>query len=390
MSTAYAVIGANYGDEGKGHFTNFVSGSVHADYIVRFNGGAQAGHTVVSGTQRHIFHHFGSTFRDIPTYLDAEFVSNPVIFCDERTRLGKLPVVFAHPSGFVTTVYDMLLNQAVEKFRARTAKRHGSVGLGFNETIVRNRQSVDPSVRLNIGELTDSAAGRLLAKLKLIERVWVPARLKTLGIADTPEASWLQGLLSRELQERFLQDLCQFRDSVTVALPEHLLRGKLLVFEGAQGLLLDQSNVDGFPHVTRSSTGLTNVLRTAQLARVDSLDVFYATRTYMTRHGAGLLDNEQKPPQGFTPDSTNIDHPYQGELRYAAFTSESIDDLRHRIYHDGRVARNSLTLRQALAVSWLDVAALWHFPEVREFSRLTNLPVRMLSSGADETTIKWI
>lgn len=90
-----------------------------------------------------------------------------------------------------------------------------------------------------------------------------------------------------------------------------------LVFEGAQGLLLDQER-GAFPYVTRSHTGIRNALDVAAEAGVDTLDVTYVTRAYLTRHGAGPLANELPgPPYPGIEDRTNIPNEFQGTLRFA-------------------------------------------------------------------------
>jgi adenylosuccinate synthase len=106
-----------------------------------------------------------------------------------------------------------------------------------------------------------------------------------------------------------------------------------IVFEGAQGLLLDQDSPD-FPHVTRSKTGLHNVaslLDDAGLKEWD-LETFYVTRTYLTRHGAGPLPNATrgKPYQGVV-DNTNTPNEWQGTLRYGVL---DVDALGKRIVAD--------------------------------------------------------
>jgi adenylosuccinate synthase len=90
-----------------------------------------------------------------------------------------------------------------------------------------------------------------------------------------------------------------------------------IIFEGAQGLLLDQTQ-GAFPYVTRSNTGLQNVLDVATEADVGALDVIYVTRAYLTRHGAGPLANELpgRPYEGVV-DITNQPNEYQGALRFA-------------------------------------------------------------------------
>ena len=88
---ARIVIGANFGDEGKGLVTDYLC-SQGAGVVVRFNGGAQAGHTVVTPEgERHVFRHFGSgTFLGVPTFLSQFFVCNPILFFEERKQLIDL------------------------------------------------------------------------------------------------------------------------------------------------------------------------------------------------------------------------------------------------------------------------------------------------------------
>lgn len=82
---ARAVIGASFGDEGKGLVTDYLCAIQGAGIVVRFNGGAQAGHTVVTPDGlRHVHHHFGSgTLWGTPTFLSQFFIVNPIAFLAE-------------------------------------------------------------------------------------------------------------------------------------------------------------------------------------------------------------------------------------------------------------------------------------------------------------------
>jgi len=82
-------------------------------------------------------------------------------------------------------------------------------------------------------------------------------------------------------------------------------------------LALDM-NSKNFPHVTRSSTGLTNVLPIARVLSLD-LDIIYVTRSYLTKHGAGPLPGEYVPDPPIV-DETNTNHPYQGPLSSLSLT----------------------------------------------------------------------
>lgn len=81
------VIGANYGDEGKGLVTEFLSSSSENSIVVLANGGSQRGHTVNDPVYgKHVFHHFGSgTLRGKPTYFAESFLLNPMQFVKEKT-----------------------------------------------------------------------------------------------------------------------------------------------------------------------------------------------------------------------------------------------------------------------------------------------------------------
>src|ERR1700721_2544919 len=103
MKKADIVIGSAFGDEGKGLITDYLcTHSTAKTCVVRFNGGAQAGHTVeMPDGKRHIFSHFGSgSFARTPTYLSSYFVCNPIIFkreCKELAPLNVSPTVFVDP-----------------------------------------------------------------------------------------------------------------------------------------------------------------------------------------------------------------------------------------------------------------------------------------------------
>ena len=91
MKDIKIVIGANWGDEGKGLMTDYFSQKPNS-IVICSNGGAQRGHTVVTPNKvRHVFHHFGSgTFNLADTYLSEDFICNPIIFRQEYNELKHL------------------------------------------------------------------------------------------------------------------------------------------------------------------------------------------------------------------------------------------------------------------------------------------------------------
>lgn len=300
-----AVIGAGLGDEGKGRLTEYFSDS--NSIVVRFNGGAQAGHTVaLPDGKRHVFHHFGAgTLHGAATYLSKFFISNPMFFVRERQELlgkfGENPNVFVSPFSFVTTPWDMIINELTELKRGNA--RHGSCGFGINETVERSQK-----VLLNVHMLGTEYVDEILEH---IVNVWVPQRVDELDLEpDEAHQSWLK---SKMLMENFKSDIKSFLDWSTVGDPE-FEHYDGVVFEGAQGLMLDQ-NHENFPHVTRSNTGTKNVRELVEDFRLhEDIEVTYVTRSYATRHGEGPLKHYD--PNMSYGDPTNKPNKHQGSIRF--------------------------------------------------------------------------
>jgi len=125
-----------------------------------------------------------------------------------------------------------------------------------------------------------------------------------------------------------------------------------VIFEGAQGLLLDQGH-KFFPHVTRSNTGMKNVSQIIkQLGyKNEEVEIIYVTRAYLTRHGEGPFPTELKEkPYSKIEDLTNIPNPYQGTLRFGLL---DLNELSETINKDIQNAEG-LNYKVKLAITCLD------------------------------------
>lgn len=333
-----AVIGANFGDEGKGLMTDYFchQSTLRGEkcLAVLHNGGAQRGHTVVTPDgQRHVFHHFGSgTLVGADTYLSEEFVLNPMIFRQEWEELESMkaiPKVYVNHACRVTTPFDMILNQIIEE--SRDNARHGSCGMGIHETMIRDVCNYPIEMWF---DLSDEAKKYYLKEI----RNYLSERLLDFGINKIPD-NWKEIVNSDLLIENFISELNFMGRNISTRFDRFIEYYDCVVFENGQGLLLDQNNTAYYPHLTPSNTGIKNSLEIiAEMSCKPDIEVCYVTRTYLTRHGAGRLDGECDK-QEINPDMqdlTNIPNPHQGTLRYAKLIEKSLEE---RILKDFEPAR---------------------------------------------------
>ena len=332
------VIGANFGDEGKGLMTDYFchQSTLRGEktLVVLHNGGAQRGHTVVTPDgNRHVFHHFGSgTLVGADTYLSEEFVLNPMIFRQEWEELESMkaiPKVYVNHTCRVTTPFDMILNQIIEE--SRDNARHGSCGMGIHETMIRDVCNYPIEMWF---DSSDEAKRYYLKEI----RNYLPERLLDFGINKIPD-NWKEIVNSDLLIENFISELNFMGRNISIRFDRFIEYYDCVVFENGQGLLLDQNNNEYYPHLTPSNTGIRNPLEI--ISKIDcklNIEVCYVTRTYLTRHGAGRLDGECDK-QEINPDMqdlTNVPNPHQGTLRYAKLIEKSLEE---RILKDFEPAR---------------------------------------------------
>lgn len=365
MRKASVVIGSNYGDCGKGLITDYLSNE--DTIVVRHNGGSQAGHTVVTPEgKEHVFSHFGSgTFRGAKTFLSSHFVVNPMLFLKEykilRDKGVDSPRVHIDGMAYVSTPYDLMLNQHSEKIRGNL--KHGSCGVGFGETIERCDAAwkKDYPTTIVFGDFMYRRS--LEERLLTIRDKYVPERCRELGFT----AEQLEYWMDPNIAMNFLYDCVDMLDITRYGRMPELMTNDI-VFEGAQGLMLDMDHHQ-FPHVTRSKTGLHNTIYLAKSFGFDKLDAYYVSRTYLTRHGAGPLRYEMRDfPYLGVEEKTNKANDHQGKFRYAYL---DFNDLTQGIKDDLN-QKTELEVRPHFALTCVDQSEdrvrYWHNDDRLELS----------------------
>lgn len=365
MKTAKIVIGANFGDEGKGLMTDYFAHEARQQgkscLVVCHNGGSQRGHTVVSPSGvRHVFHHFGSgSFEGADTYLSSKFIVNPILFQRELADLDEKGIAvkcFIDKNCRFTTPFDMMVNQIAEEYRGDG--KHGSCGLGIFETIVRSKTDLSNTVC----QFASQSVADRKRFLDAIATRYVPDRLRQLGIQNIP-SKWMDILKNKDnIIENYIEDFLQMLEHVQLVNGDIVDAYEYVIFEGAQGLLLDQNNISYMPHLTPSNTGIKNPLDIIGGREAD-IEVCYVSRTYMTRHGAGRFDTEcsKFDINADIVDLTNVPNPYQDTIRYGML---ELEDLKNRICSDFGTAFNgtkslAMTHLNEYEVNWDALKALF-------------------------------
>ena len=333
MGKLLAVIGANFGDEGKGRTVDWLAhrNKLHRPLVVRHNSGGQAGHTVEREGKRHVFSHFGSaSLQGVPTLLTHRFVVNPLIFnreYEELSRLGLEPMVYLDENCAMSTPLDMALNQIRETCRTQ---RHGTCGVGFGETIHRG-EFRRKWIQARCGKRSHvewQATTHFLSELDLMS----DEQLKNISpemhdicvVANSGQFNWPKFWDQYEL----MLDRVRFVDDDDISsIVRTYARDSTVIFEGAQGLKLHQDTGHGAPdHATWSRTGTEDILEFLENYDIPGdLEAYYVSRAYITRHGNGPLPNEWESLPSWIIDPTNEPNEWQGSLRAAPFDLEYIE-----------------------------------------------------------------
>lgn len=326
-----AVIGKNFGDEGKGMAVDYFSLHSEKTLVVRHNGGAQSGHTVVRklpDKKRFVFHELSSgSCRGADTLWIDSFYPDIYKLGEEisnfQETFGFYPDIYGMENVCITIPDDVLLNMALES--SRGSSRHGSCGMGINECDLRTKAGFG----LKLGQICGMDSDALYHVMLCIRKEYTAKRLQM--IADTLNAEaneYVQLLTNNNVLVNAAYEIISNMKYVKL-LTEADLQKKLqntdtLIFETGQGLLLDRNHAIYAPYVTASDTGLTNPCRFLSRLGLKLDEVVYVSRTYITRHGAGPLPNEcpREMLGNLLEDMTNEPNAWQGTLRYARHENE--------------------------------------------------------------------
>lgn len=308
-----AVVGLSFGDEGKGTITDHLTAEYDYDLVVKSSGAAQCAHHVVrEDGSWHRFAQFGSgTFNGARTFLSKFFMVDPLRLAAEADALEVLGVrdplslMCVDERCLITTPYHAAANRAKEILRGDAA--HGSCGVGVGETMAYDLDSFSSGLRVR--DIVSATPGRLNAKLRQIQdhysqhlgRVFWD-ELRAIPNTDVPDLEVAYQAFAHAVQliDRYDAD--------------RMIRDNAVVFEGSQGVLLDEW-YGMHPFTTWSTTTFENADALADGEQVYHLGVL---RAYTTRHGAGPFPTELEPHQA-PQEAHNGTGRFQGAWRAGRF-----------------------------------------------------------------------
>ena len=278
------VVGTQWGDEGKGKIVDLLTN--YADYIVRFQGGNNAGHTLVVEGKKYVFHIIpsGILYEDKRCMIGNGVIIDPGVLLKEMAELADKGLAVQpdrlqiSENAHLIMPYHKMLDHAREASLAK-GKKIGTTGRGIGPCYMDKVGRVG----IKAGDLLDPDLFADKLKANVEEKNFV---LTQQYGAEPADAEAIQ----REFAE-YAEKLAPYIGNVSVTLDEARRAGKNILFEGAQGTQLDIDH-GTYPFVTSSNTIAGNACIGAGFGPAHIDEVIGIVKAYTTRVGEGPFPTE--------------------------------------------------------------------------------------------------
>jgi adenylosuccinate synthase len=278
---AIVLLGAQWGDEGKGKATDLLGGRV--DYVVRYQGGNNAGHTVVIGDEKYALHLLPSGILSpgVVPVIGNGVVVDPAVLLHEMAGLEARGVdtsrLLISASAHLITPYHVTLDKVSERFLGKS--KIGTTGRGIGPTYmdkvgrlgIRVQDLFDPSI------LRQKVEGALANKNQVLIKVFNRRELEVDAITE-------------ELLQ-YAEPLRPHVADTALVLNEALDAGKIVLLEGGQGTLLDVDH-GTYPFVTSSNPTAGGACTGSGIGPTRVTRVIGILKAYTTRVGSGPFPTE--------------------------------------------------------------------------------------------------
>jgi adenylosuccinate synthase len=284
---AVVIIGAQWGDEGKGKATDLIAGRI--DYVVKFNGGNNAGHTVVIGNEKYALHLLPSgilTDGVIPVIANGVVIDLEVLF-EELDALSSRGIdvskLRVSANAHVITTYHRTLDKVTERFLGK--RQIGTTGRGIGPTYAdkMNRVGIRIQDIFDEGILHQKVEAALDLKNHLLVKIYNR-----------------RAIASDEIVEELLSYAERLRPMVSdtsLLLHTALAENKTVLFEGGQATMLDVDH-GTYPFVTSSNSTAGGASTGSGIGPNTISRVIGIIKAYTTRVGSGPFPTELEDANG--------------------------------------------------------------------------------------------
>jgi len=275
------LLGAQWGDEGKGKATDLLGGSV--DYVVRYHGGNNAGHTVVVGDQKYALHLLPSGILSpgCTPVIGNGVVVDPAVLLSELSGLNERGVdtskLLISGNAHLITPYNVTVDKVTERFLGK--RKIGTTGRGIGPTYADkiNRVGIRVQDLYDESILEQKVEAALEQKNQLLAKVFNRRAIES-------------GKIVEEMLQ-YAEQIKPFVADTTLILNNAIDEGKVVLFEGGQGTLLDVDH-GTYPFVTSSNPTAGGACTGAGVGPTKISRVIGILKAYTTRVGAGPFPTE--------------------------------------------------------------------------------------------------
>ncbi len=284
---AIVLVGAQWGDEGKGKATDLLGDRV--DYVVRYQGGNNAGHTVVIGDESYALHMLpsGVLSPDVVPVIGNGVVIDPQVLLAEIDDLAARGVdcgkLLVSANAHLIMPYHRAMDKVTERYlgSSRIGTTGRGIGPAYADKIAR--------VGIRVQDLFD--AGILRKKLELVLR----DKNQVLGKVYNRRGIEPEAVV--EEYERYAERIRPYVADTGLVLGRALDEGKVVLLEGAQATMLDVDH-GTYPFVTSSSPTAGGACSGSGIGPTRITDVLGIVKAYTTRVGEGPFPTELRDEQG--------------------------------------------------------------------------------------------
>lgn len=281
--TTTVVLGAQWGDEGKGKVTDFFASS--ADYVVRFQGGNNAGHTIVVGDEKLALSltPSGVLYPDcVPVIgsgcvIDLAFLKEELEMLNSKNVSTKKLAISAN--AHVIMPYHKLLDELIEE--SLGDKKIGTTKKGIGPCYADKIQRSG----IRIQDLLDDEVFAEKVKINIEEKNQLLTKIYGRDALD-PYEIINEFKAYKEIINNHIKD-------TSLMISNAIKQGKNILFEGAQGTLLDIDH-GTYPFVTSSNTSSANAAIGSGVGPLNLNKIVGVTKAYISRVGSGPFITEQK------------------------------------------------------------------------------------------------